>query len=245
MSKTIDINCDVGEGVANEALLMPYLSSCNIACTGHTGSVQSIDQTISLAIQNNVKIGAHPSFEDTENFGRKFIDMAPDDLQDSIEKQISLLVERAELKGTTVNHVKAHGALYNAAAVDEVIAKTLVRAIKNTAEHAILYVPYNSVIAEVAINNSITIKYEAFIDRNYNDDLTLVARNRSNAIITKSDKAFKHLYRMITEKKVNTVLNRNIGIKADTFCIHGDNENAIYILKYITKQLEDKGITVA
>lgn len=243
--KTVDINCDVGEGLDNEAVLMAYLSSCNIACTGHAGTIESIDKTIQLAKQNNVKIGAHPSFPDTQNFGRQFIEMPAEDLQKSLEFQINLLVKRAALQSVKLNHIKAHGALYNASAVNVEIANTLIKAIKNSVENVFLYVPYNSVIERVAHHHNIKIKYEAFIDRNYNDDLTLVSRNESNALITKPEKAFNHLYRMISEGQVNTVLNKNIRIEADTFCVHGDNEKALYILKYIARELKSKGINIA
>jgi len=243
--KTIDINCDVGEGLDNEAILMPYLSSCNIACTGHAGTIEIIDNTIRLAKENNVKIGAHPSFPDTVNFGRKFIEMPSKELQKSIEFQINLLKERSGLQNVKLNHIKAHGALYNASAVNIEISNTLIKAIKNSVENVFLYVPYNSVIERVAQQYDIPIKYEAFIDRNYNDDLTLVSRNENNALITKPEKAFKHLYRMVSEGQVNTVFNRNIRIEADTFCIHGDNKKALYILKYITRELKNKGIEIA
>jgi len=243
--KTIDINCDVGEGIENEALLMPYLSSCSIACTGHAGTIETIDQTIKIAKENNVKIGAHPSFPDKENFGRQYLEMSPEELQESLEFQINLLVERAAIQNVKLNHVKVHGALYNASAVDEEIANTIILAMQNTVGNILLYVPFNSAIEAIAIQNGISIKREAFIDRNYNEDLTLVSRNLSNAVITKPEKAFKHFYRIICEEKVNTILNRNVAIKADTFCIHGDNEKALYILKYISRELKKKGFEIA
>lgn len=245
MIKTIDINCDVGEGIENEVLLMPYLSSCSIACTGHAGTIETIDDTIRLAKENNVKIGAHPSFPDRENFGRKFLKMSSNKLQESIEFQINLLVERASLQNVKLNHIKAHGALYNASVVDKFIANTIIQAIKNTVVSVLLYVPFNSILEKLALQNGIPVKREAFIDRNYNEDLTLVSRNKNNALISKPEKAFKHLYRMLSEERVNTVLNRNISIKAETFCIHGDNEKALYILKYITRELKNKEITIA
>jgi len=242
--KTIDINCDVGEGLENEAEIMPYLSSCSIACTGHAGTIKSIDETIRLAKLNNVKIGAHPSFPDQENFGRKFLKMSSEALQESLEFQINLLKERAALQGEKLNHIKTHGALYNASAVDILIAQTVINAIKNTVKEVFLYVPFNSKIEKLALLNNIPIKYEAFIDRNYNDDLTLVSRSQSNAIITKPKKAFDHVFTMINEGKVKTILNRNISIKADTYCIHGDNEKALYILKYISRELSTKGFEI-
>ena len=201
--KTIDINCDVGEGIGNEEQLMPYLSSCNVACTGHAGTVKTIDETIFLAKRNNVKIGAHPSFPDKENFGRKIIEMPSGKLQKSIEQQIGILKKRIELQDMDLSHIKAHGALYNAAAKDEKIAKTFVNAVENSVEKAVLYVPFNSVIAQMALDRKISIKYEAFIDRNYNDDLSLVSREKENAIIIDNVAAFEHLIRMFLNKIIN------------------------------------------
>jgi len=198
-----------------------------------------------LAKINKVKIGAHPSFPDKENFGRQYVEMPPEELQNNLELQINLLKDRAKKQNVTLHHVKAHGALYNASAIEEPMAKTLVLAIKNTVENVFLYVPYNSVIARVAKQNAISIKYEAFIDRNYNTDLTLVSRQQSNALITSPEGAFNHFYNMLKKDKVLTVLGDEVGIKGDTYCIHGDNKNAVSILKYIKKQLINKGISIA
>ena len=128
--KNIDINCDVGEGVGNEHLLMPFISSCNIACGGHFGDINSIDKTIQLAIENKVKIGAHPSFPDTENFGRKLMQISDNNFKMSIQNQLDLFSERLSLYDGKLHHVKPHGALYNAIAVDEKLAKLFVKTIK-------------------------------------------------------------------------------------------------------------------
>ena len=125
----IDINCDVGEGVANEPLLMPFISSCNIACGGHFGNVETIDKTIQLAIKNKVLIGAHPSFPDKENFGRKFLDISHRELQKSLEKQLDICIERLSFYNQKLHHIKPHGALYNLIALNEKYAKTFINSI--------------------------------------------------------------------------------------------------------------------
>lgn len=242
--KLIDINCDVAEGVNNEHLLMPYLSSCNIACAAHAGDIAIIDETISLAKKHHVKIGAHPSFPDREHFGRTVLKMTPEALQKSIEEQINLVKERASLHHINLNHVKAHGALYNLAAKDEITATTLIKAIKNIDEDLILYVPYNSIIEKVAKDNNISIKFEAFIDRNYNEDLTLVLRANTNALIINKDEAFKHMLRMINDEEVITLTNEIKPIKADTYCIHGDTNHAVDILKHIAQRLKNENIAI-
>jgi UPF0271 protein len=244
MSYTIDINCDVGEGLDNEIDLMPYISSCSIACGAHAGNEQTIIETIKLALQHHVKIGAHPSFPDKESFGRKIIDITPTDLQLSIENQIKLVSQKAQQLGSELYHVKAHGALYNLSAVNQEIAQVIINAIKNTVEGVFLYVPYNSVIQDLALKNNLKIKVEAFADRNYNSDLTLVSRKKKNALITNKEILMQHLLKMIIKQKLISVDGVEVRIKADTFCVHGDNPNAKNLLKFINKNLAKNGIII-
>lgn len=238
----IDINCDVGEGVANEHLLMPYISSCNIACGGHFGDVKTIDETIGLAIKNNVLIGAHPSFPDKENFGRKTMCISDSELQNSIEDQLDLFVSRMSLVNKKLHHVKPHGALYNLIAVNVTFAELFIKSIQKHIKDAFLYVPYNSIIEKIAINNNIKIKYEAFADRNYNEDLTLVCRSKENAVIINSEEVFQHIFLMIKSAEVKTISGYKKAIKADTICVHGDTKNAIEIVKKISERLKEDGV---
>lgn len=232
----IDINCDVGEGLNNEHVLMPYISSCNISCGAHAGSVKIIDKVIKLALENNVKIGAHPSFPDRENFGRKVLDISNEVLQQSLEKQLQLFKERANMQSAKIHHVKPHGALYNLIAVDKEKAKVVVKAIQHVFENVKMYVPYHSAIEKVAQENGIEIVYEAFADRNYNDDLTLVSRVLPYAVITDKKKVVNHVRRMAKESEVKTVQDHKKEIKAQTFCVHGDNKHAIEILEELNKE---------
>ena len=232
----IDINCDVGEGIANEHLLIPYITSCNIACGGHFGDKNSMDTTILLALKNNVLIGAHPSFPDTENFGRKWITISDEELQKSIEIQLDIFQERMKIHKAKLHHIKPHGALYNAIAVDEHLATVFVNSIKKYTENVYLFVPYKSEIEKVALNNNIKIIYEAFADRNYNDDLTLVNRNHKNALITDKEHVFQHVSKMVFDGKVKTLSGFEKSIKADTFCVHSDTENALEIVQYLSNR---------
>ena len=240
----IDINCDVGEGVGNEASLMPYISSCNISCGAHAGSIAVMDEVIGLAKEHEVKIGAHPSFPDRENFGRVVMDIAPATLQESIEEQILLLKERADLQDVTLHHIKPHGAMYNLIAKDKTMAQLVIRAVQNTCPNLFLYVPYNSVIAEEALKSNLQIQYEAFADRNYNEDLTLVSRSQENALITNKEEVFTHIKRMIVGQQVQTIGGlRNI--TADTICVHGDTENAVELIVFIFEKLIENKIFIA
>lgn len=233
----IDINCDVGEGIANEHLLMPHITSCNIACGGHFGDRNSIDKTILLALKNNVLIGAHPSFPDRENFGRKWMQISDENLSKSIQFQMDLFLQRMSISKATLHHIKPHGALYNAIAIDEHLAIIFIKSIQKYIDNVFLYVPYKSVIEEVAKNNDVKIKYEAFADRNYNDDLTLVNRSHPNALITDKELVFQHVSKMVFEGKVTTISGDEKRIKSDTFCVHSDTQNALEIVNYLSQKM--------
>lgn len=243
-SQTIDINMDVGEGIGNELLLMPYISSCNIACGGHAGDFKTMEEVVKLAKHHRVKIGAHPSFPDKENFGRKAMKMSCAALFSSIKNQIDDLVKVLDEAHVSLHHVKPHGALYNLAAVDEKIAKVIIEVMRSIVLPIKLYVPYKSVIAHLALKNGIDITYEAFADRNYNSDLSLVSRSEKNAVIENENQVFEHVYRMISTQKVKTIAGNEMDIKANTFCVHGDNPKAVKLIKSLNRKLEQKGIKI-
>lgn len=236
-TKQIDINCDVGEGLNNERYLMSYLDSCNIACAAHAGSKEVIEEVIGLAKECKVKIGAHPSFPDRENFGRTVMDISMADLKTSIRNQIELVKSIAEKNGSKLHHVKPHGALYNIAAKEKSYAEIIVDELMRLEYAVYLYAPYNSVIASLAKEKGVQVKLEAFIDRNYNDDLSLVSRTLSNAIITEKESAWKQLKGMLENEELISIQGNLVHIKADTFCVHGDHENAVELLQFIRKQL--------
>ncbi|MGC6429447.1 MAG: 5-oxoprolinase subunit PxpA [Jejuia sp.] len=241
---SIDINADLGEGMGNEEQLMPLISSCNIACGGHAGDANTMRSIVKLAKAHKVKIGAHPSFPDTENFGRVFLEMPCAALFKSIEDQVNALVDMVNEENTVLHHVKPHGALYNSAVKDERTATIIVEVMKSMHLPVYLYVPYKSVIANLAIENKIPIIYEAFADRNYNDDLTLVSRSNENAVLHDEDAVFNHVFRMISEEKVKTISGKEVEIKAHTFCIHGDNPKAIGLANRLKRNLEAKGVSI-
>ncbi|MCG8328793.1 MAG: 5-oxoprolinase subunit PxpA [Chitinophagales bacterium] len=242
--KTIDINCDLGEGVGNEAHLMPFISSCNIACGGHAGDEDSMKEVIGLAIKYNVKIGAHPSFPDREHFGRKFMDISSNDLLESLEKQILALKKLADALEVPVHHIKFHGALYNSSAKDAALARTCLFAIKNTLPNTFLYAPFGSAIAKEALLHNIKVKYEAFADRRYHNDLSLVSRKEKNAVIHDKKEVLQHLESMILNGQVKTVESDAVKIQAATFCVHGDTQNAVELIQYIYEELPRKGIQI-
>lgn len=240
----IDVNCDVGEGMNNEHLIMPFISSCNIACGGHFGDKKTIDETLKVAIEHHVLVGAHPSFPDKENFGRKVLKISEAALKQSIETQLDLFLACLENYNQKLHHIKPHGALYNLIAKDKNEAIKFIKITKKYLKDCYLYVPYNSKIAEVALENNIKIKYEAFADRRYNEDLTLVSRTHENAVISTTDAIAKHLVKMVKTNTVATISGVEKEIEADTFCIHGDNENIIEILPALANLLKNHGIEI-
>ena len=192
----------------------------------------------------NVAIGAHPSFVDKKNFGRQFLDLSEAVLKQSIEEQLDLFLSCLAIFNQKMHHIKPHGALYNLIAKDRCEAQKFIRIIKKYVKDCFLFVPYNSEIAKVALENNIKIKYEAFADRNYNTDLSLVSRNYENALILSSVEIVRHVLKILKTNRVQTVSGLEKEIKADTLCVHGDTENIIEIISCLKTELKKKGIEI-
>ena len=241
---TIDINCDLGEGTGNGKDLLPLISSCNIACGGHTGNEASMKETVRLARLHKVKIGAHPSYPDKENFGRISISISPEDLMNSIQRQIGDLEVIITEENVTLHHIKPHGALYNDIAKNEALAKVFLKGIAKYRTEALIYIPYASEIEKEALRQGFRIKYEAFADRNYNADLSLVSRKNPQALILDKEKVLDHVLEMVNRKIVRTLIGQEIKILAETFCIHSDTPLAFEIVSYITEELLKQNIHI-
>ncbi len=227
----MDINCDLGEGIGNDEQIMPYIGSCNIACGVHAGNRNLMKKTVQLAIKNDVKIGAHPSFNDRENFGRKEMFIPKDILKSQIINQIASLNEIVKDQGMKLQHVKPHGALYNMAAKNTEVAMAVIESIQFFNEDFILYVPYGSLIAYKAEKFNIPFYNEVFADRNYNDDLTLVSRNHADAVIEDADIIRDRITQLIKDKTIISITGKIKTMIADTVCVHGDNPNVEQIVK--------------
>ena len=240
----IDINADVGEGAGNESEIMLYLSSCNIACGGHAGDLETMTKVVKLAKRHHVKIGAHPSFPDKTNFGREEMKVSAADLYSSLKMQIRALENVLDSENLLLNHIKPHGALYNLAVKDEKIARVIIAVIKSMALPVKLYAPYKSIIAELARGEHIEVTFEAFADRNYNEDLSLVSRRNDNALLIDKDEVLRHVEFMTKYKKVRLISGVEVPLKASTFCVHGDTENALEILKFLNIRLPKNGIKI-
>ena len=228
--RKIHLNCDLGEGLNKEAQLIPYISACNIACGAHAGSSEIIAKTIDLAIEHKVQIGAHPSYPDRENFGRKVLQIDEDELHKSLVNQMLLIDEIAGNKGASIQHVKAHGALYNQAAKDKNTAEIVLVSIEKSLPEATIFVPPFSVLATLASKMGLKVYYEVFCDRNYNEDYSLVNRSECNAVIQNPKEVLSHVNHFL-DGKLATINGKLLPIHGDTFCVHGDTDNAFDILK--------------
>lgn len=238
----ISLNCDLGEGLGNDALIMPYINACNIACGGHYGNALTIKQTIQLALKHPIKIGAHPSYPDIKNFGRLSLKISEEDLINCIQQQLSLFTKVLEEQNATLHHIKAHGALYNDIVKDEKIASIYLKAINVYKEKCLLFVPPNSVIMQLAMQQGFKICTEAFADRAYNNDLSLVNRKQPHAIIKQPEKVLQQVLSIIKNEKVVSVTGEKVCLKAETYCIHSDTENALQIVKHLYNHFNKKNV---
>jgi UPF0271 protein len=242
--KTIDINCDMGEGIGNDEQIMPYISSANIACGYHAGDEDSMKQTIELCKKYNVAVGAHPSYPDKENFGRTDMLLPSAEVYDIIVKQIRVLEKTAEESNVTINHVKPHGALYNMAARDRILSSFVALAIMDTNNKYILYGLSGSPMIKEGKNLGLKTASEVFADRTYKDDGSLTSRTKPGALIEDVDKAVAQALQMVKEGTVTSVTGKKIPIVAETICLHGDGHHAVEFAKAIHDALIKEGIEI-
>jgi UPF0271 protein len=241
---TIDVNCDMGEGLDTDALIMPFISSANIACGYHAGDEKTIWQTIELAIKDNVAVGAHVSFYDKENFGRLELNLSENDIYELVEQQLIIFKEIADAFDIKINHVKPHGALYNMSAKNAAIAKAIAQSIKDFDPGLMLFGLSGSHSVSEAKMIGLKTAGEVFADRTYQDNGTLTPRSQPNALIEKSSKVIQQVVQMIKEKTVTSVSEKTIPIVAETICIHGDGKNAVQFAKDIFETLKQHSIDI-
>ena len=219
-----DINCDTGESIGNDELIMPFISSANIACGYHAGDIETIRTTIDLCIKYNVAIGAHPSFYDKDNFGRTEMYLSPNEIYELVTQQLIIFNEVLSLFDKRMNHVKPHGALYNMSAKDASIAATIAKAVKEFDSTLILFGLSGSHSISEAKTIGLKTASEVFADRTYQDDGSLTPRSQSGALIEDEEKATQQVLQMIQNGTVTTVSGKKIPIAAETVCIHGDGK---------------------
>ena len=237
MKQWVDLNCDLGEGCNSDAAIMPFISSGNIACGYHAGDENTIRETLMLAKQYHVSVGAHPSYPDRENFGRKEIDLPLQDIKSIVITQIELVNKLAEEIGLRLHHVKPHGALYNKAAKDKQLAIVIAEAVKEVDPSLILFGLANSESGKAAAEIGIPFYNEVFADRTYTDEGLLTPRIENNAMISSTTTAVEQVMLMLNEGFVISTHGNTIPIQADTICIHGDGEHAVEFAKHIHSKI--------
>ena len=246
-SMEININCDLGEkskfhSIKNDPKLLNIVNSANIACGYHAGDEQTMEMVIQISKRNGVSMGAHPSFNDPENFGRKRMNLNSLEIKKLIFEQYEILQKIAQRYNENVTHIKPHGALNNMACEDLELATTLAVAIKEINKDIIYLVPTGSKMEVAAKKNSLRIACEIFADRNYEDNGNLISRKNPNALITDPDLAKKHVLSMVKNQAINCLSGKQIPCEIDSVCIHGDNESSLATAKSIKDNLVNNGL---
>jgi len=243
----ININCDLGESskfhsTENDPSLLKIVNSANIACGYHAGNESTMEKTVKISKENNVSIGAHPSFNDPENFGRKRLNLPSDEIRKLIIDQINALSNISTKLDMKVTHVKPHGALNNMACEDYDLAKLIAKSILEINKELIFLVPTGSQMEKAGEKLKMKIATEIFADRNYEDDGNLVSRSKDNAMITNPETAKKHVIKMLENQALNCYSGKQIPCKIDSVCVHGDGQNAVVTAKEIKEGLINSGI---
>ena len=229
----IDLNCDLGEGMDNDEAIMPHITSANIACGFHAGDEKTMRETLRLAKRFGVNAGAHPSWNDRENFGRKEMDASPEEAEKLVFKQIQILAEIAKQVGVTLTHVKPHGALYNQSAKDIQLASAISRAVKAHSVDLILVGLAGSRSLEAGREMGLRVAAEGFPDRGYNADGSLMSRLLPGALIESPEEVARHAIELVKTGRM------------DTLCLHGDHPNAAENAKVLRGVLEKNGVKIA
>ena len=245
----IDLNSDLGESFGRYKLgldeeVMKYITSANIACGWHAGDPLVMRNTVRLAKDMNVEVGAHPGYPDLMGFGRRYMGLTREEARNYILYQIGALYAFVKAEGLTLQHVKPHGALYNALVRDEELTRGVLEGIADFDKNIIFVGLSMSKPLEIAEEMELKIAHEVFADRAYNPDGTLVSRRKPGAVIHNKEEIAERVISMVKDGGVKAINGEWVELKADTICVHGDNPKAVEITAYIRKRLEDEGIKI-
>ena len=246
-SRVIDLNCDMGESFGTYKLgfdegIIPYITSANVAAGFHAGDPMWMAYTVKLAEEHNVAIGVHPSYPDLVGFGRRNMTSSPEEIKNCVKYQVGALMAFA--KGHRLQHVKAHGAMYNMAASDPKLAAAIAEGVKEVDPDLILVVLAGSQAVEVARNAGLRVARECFADRAVNPDGTLVSRSIPGSVIEDVSEAVERSLMMVTEGRVKAVNGSIIDFEADTICLHGDTPGTVEMAKALRSELDRAGVEV-
>lgn len=246
---SIDLNCDLGESyglfkIGNDEEVLKHISSANIACGYHAGDHNVMEATVKLAKMHGVNIGAHPGFPDLHGFGRREMTLSAREIYNLTVYQIGALAAVAKVAAAKVIHVKPHGALYNIAAKDKETARAVAQAVLDIDDSLVLFGLAGSQLVKAGEEKGLKVVHEVFADRSYQTDGTLTPRSNANAVIQDSGVAIGRVLRMVKEGRIQTVNGTDIGIQADTVCVHGDEPQALEFVSRLKKALLEEGITL-
>ena len=246
---TVDLNCDLGESFGRytlglDAEVIPLVSSCNIACGMHAGDPAVMEKTVALAAEAGIAIGAHPGYPDLQGFGRRDLNLSPEEAYAFTVYQIGALAGFCAARNVELNHVKPHGQLYNRAAVDPELAAAIARAVRDVDPELVLVGLANSELIAAGGQAGLAVAQEFFTDRNYTDEGLLVSRTRPDALITDEEFAVTRVVRVVKEGTIESVSGKIIEIQADTICVHGDNSHALEFVRRIRTALVAEGIAI-
>ena len=240
----IDLNCDLAEGAGIEAQIMPFISSANIACGFHAGDPLLMKETIQLCMNHKVAIGAHPSFPDRENFGRTNMELEPEQVYALVTEQILLLQTIAQDMGTSLHHVKPHGALYNMSAKDQALARAIASAVFDCNPGLILFGLSGSISIREAKLKGLKTAAEVFADRTYQDDGSLTPRTFGHALITDTCVAVNQAVNFAQGKPIQSAQGNPLTLNAETICLHGDGVHAVEFARQIFEGLQNQNIQI-
>ncbi|HEC96288.1 MAG TPA: LamB/YcsF family protein [Euryarchaeota archaeon] len=245
----IDLNSDLGESFGRYKLgldeeVMKYVTSANVACGYHAGDPLVMRKTVKIAKENNVMVGAHPGYPDLMGFGRRYMKISREEARNYVLYQIGALYAFLRTEGLQMQHVKPHGALYNALITDEDLAYGVLEGVLDFDKDLIFVALAGSKVIDMASDMGLKVAREAFADRAYTKDGTLVPRNMPGAIIHDREEVVSRVLSIVEEKRVKTIDGTFIEIEVDTICVHGDNPEALELVKYIRQRLEEEGIEV-
>ena len=245
----VDLNCDLGESfgpytLGDDEAVMASITSANIACGVHAGDPSVARRTVRLALARGVAVGAHPGFDDRQGFGRRALDLSPAEVEDLVLYQVSALAGIVEAEGGTLQHVKAHGALYNMAARDDELAAAVARAVLSINRHLILFGLSSSALISAGQAEGLRVASEVFADRAYDAGGALVSRTEPDAVIHDGPRVVARAVQMARHGTVTAITGERVSLQVDTICVHGDTPNAAQLAAHLRRGLEEAEISV-
>ena len=240
----LDFNCDLGEGCGDDAAIIPLLSSASIACGGHAGDAATMRDTVALCLRHGVAIGAHPSLDDRDGFGRHALPTTPADVHALVRRQVDTLAAIANAQGTHLHHVKPHGYLYNLAAADRTIADAIAAAVRDADATLWLVGLSGSALTDAGTAAGLRVAHEAFAERRYEADGRLTPRTHADAVIDDLDDALAQVRTLLRDGVVHARTGEHVPLRIDTLCLHGDRPDAAAFARALRTTLENEGVRI-